>query len=250
MDTITSPEFAEFRAILTKFAPFIKELKKRLFITLLIFGLSTVAGFVYYEKIISFLIDILSLRGINIVFTSPFQFINLAISCGAATGLILCFPLLITQVLFFLKPALKNIEYRAIVLLLPFSIILFVVGFLFGAYMMKWQIELFLASSQSIGIGNVLDITKLLSTVLLTSSFMGIGFQFPIFMLILLRLGILKIPQLTRVRSWIYLGALIFAILLPIDSILADFLLALPIVLLFEATLIFARMWGTKTKES
>src|SRR5258708_2002019 len=121
---------------------------------------------------------------------------------------------------------------------LPFSFILFIIGFIFGALMMKWQIEIFLDRSIAIGIGNILDISHLLNTVVLTSALMGLGFQFPIILLILLRLGVIKHKQLSKRRLWVYLGSFIFAILLPPDSILADILLTLPLIVLFELTLI------------
>lgn len=203
-------------------------------------------GFLFYEEIIKFLINILSLRGINIVFTSPFQFINLAISCGIASGLVIVFPLLIFQILSYLKPALKGREFKMIVSFLPFSIFLFLVGFSFGFYIMKWQIQLFLEKSVSLGIGNILDISRLLSTVLLTSILMGIGFQFPIVTLLLLRIGILKPAQLSSKRLWVYLGTFFFTILLPADSILADVILTLPLIILFELTLILNRMFEKK----
>lgn len=108
---------------------------------------------------------------------------------------------------------------------------------------MKWQIQLFLAKSVSLGIGNILDISRLISTVLLISAVMGIAFQLPIIILLLSRIGIIKHEQLSKQRLWVYLGSIIFTILLPLDSILADVLLALPLVLLFELTLILIRIF-------
>jgi len=125
---------------------------------------------------------------------------------------------------------------------LPFSLFLFLTGFLFGFLIMKWQIQIFLARSVSIGIGNILDISRLLTIVLLTSAFMGIGFEFPIVLLLLMRFGIIKHQQLAQKRPWIYLGSFIFAVLLPPDSILADILLSLPLIILFEFTLLLNRI--------
>lgn len=218
------------------------EVKKRLFFTLSVFLIGMVGGFVFYEKIVKFLIGALSLNGINIVFTSPFQFINLAISCGVITGLVISFPLIISQILSFLKPALRPKEYKMILGFLPFAIALFILGFSFGAVIMKWQIEIFLGRSVTLGIGNILDISRLLSTVLITSALMGIGFQFPIVLLILMRTGILKHHQLSKQRPWVYLGSFMFALLLPPDSLIADFILTLPLVILFEFTLILNKI--------
>jgi sec-independent protein translocase protein TatC len=241
--SLVSPELT---SIINKYSPFFKEARKRVLFILSVFAVATVTGFIFYEKILKLLVNILSLKGINIVFTSPFQFINLAINCGVSVGLVVVFPLVIAQVLAFLKPALKKKEYKMIVMFLPFSIILFLIGFTFGFIIMKWQIEIFLARSVVLGIGNVLDISKLLAIVLLTSALMGIGFQFPIVLLLLMRLGLINLQQLSKKRPWVYLGSFIFAILLPPDSILADIFLSLPLIALFELTLILHRILGKK----
>jgi len=240
---VESSETSELNILINKYSPFLIDIRKRILFTLFVFAVASLSGFIFYERIIKFLIDILALRGINIVFTSPFQFINLAISCGIASGLVIAFPLLIYQTLSFLKPALRQNEFKKLVRFLPFSIILFLSGFSFGVLIMKWQIQIFLARSVSLDIGNVLDISRLLSTVLLTSILMGIGFQFPIVLLLLMRIGIIKHRNLSKQRLWVYLGSFIFAILLPPDSILADALLTLPLIILFELTLILNRIF-------
>ena len=243
MENINSSETSELNVLINKYSPFLNEIRKRIFFTLSVFAVATLSGFIFYERIIKFLINILALRGINIVFTSPFQFINLAISCGLTSGLVLVFPLLIYQILSFLKPALMGKEFKMLIGFLPFSIVLFLIGFTFGFLIMKWQIQIFLTQSVSLGIGNILDISRLLTTVLLTSIFLGIGFQFPIILLLLMRIGIIKHDKLSKQRLWVYLGSFIFAVLLPADSILADILITLPLVILFELTLILNRIF-------
>jgi sec-independent protein translocase protein TatC len=238
MENITPLKSSDLELIKIKYSPFLKEVRKRIIFILSFFAVSTVAGFIFYEDIIKFSVSLLSLEGINIVFTSPFQFINLSINCGIATGLVFTFPLLIFQVLSFLKPALKIKEFKTVVRFIPFSILLFLIGFIFGAFIMKWQIEIFLAKSVSLGIGNILDISRLLTVVLLTSAIMGIGFQFPIILLILMRIGVVSRSQISKKRPLFYLASFIFTMLLPADSIIADVLLALPLIILFELTII------------
>lgn len=240
---IDSPEI---KAALVKYSSFLAEARKRLIFTLCTFIVATLVGFFFYEKIIKFLVGILSLQGVNIVFTSPFQFINLAFSSGIACGLIVSFPLLVAQILSFLKPALKKQEFKIVIKLLPFSLLLFLAGLIFGFVIMKWQIAIFLDRSTAIGIGNILDISRLLRTVLLTSVLMGIGFQFPVVLILLLHLGVVKKQKLSKLRLWIYLGSFIFAIILPADSILADVLLALPLIIMFELTLLLSRVKKVK----
>lgn len=243
MDNIKSSQTSEQNELTSKYLPFLIEIRKRILLTLFVFSIATVIGFIFNERIIKLLINILALQGVNVVFTSPFQFINLAISCGMATGLVIVFPFILYQILSFLRPALREQEYKMIVRFLPFTIALFLIGFSFGVFIMRWQIQLFLTKSVELGIGNVLDISRLLSTVLLISSIMGIAFQFPIVILLLTRIGIIKASNLSKQRLWFYLGSFIFVALLPADSILADILLAVPLVLLFELTLLLNRIF-------
>lgn len=237
---LNSPELA---ALVKKYGPFFQEIRRRIFVVLAILVLATVVGFVFYEQIIKFLIDLFSLNGVNIVFTSPFQFINLSISCGLVTGLVAALPVLAIQIIAFLRPALKKIEYKAATRFFPLSLVLFIAGFLFGFLIMKWQIEIFVGRTESFGISNMLDISRLLTTVLLTSALMGIGFQFPFLLLLLMRFEIISRKQLGRKRLWVYLGSFFFAMLLPPDSIIADIFLSLPLIILYEFTLLFSRFW-------
>ena len=250
MEKLKSLNSSELAALIKKYSPFFKEIRKRITIVLAVFAVATFAGFIFYEKIISQLLSVFSLQGVNIVFTSPFQFINLSISCGITTGLIVVMPMLITQVIAFLGPALKKYEYKIVVRLLPFSIILFLIGFVFGSLIMKWQIQIFLNRSISLGIGNILDISNLLSTILITSSLMGIGFQFPIILLLLMHIGIINHQQISKKRPWFYLGSVLFALLLPPDSIVADIFLSLPLIFLFESTLVLKRLLDKKRDRS
>ncbi len=248
MNTISSSEASRADELITKFSPYLHELRKRVLITLSVFVVTAFIGLFYNETIIKFLVDVLSLHGVNIVFTSPFQFINLAISCALATGVVFTFPLVVFHVISFLRPALRRKELRTILKCVPIVLGLFVAGFLFGGIVMKWQIEVFLAKSVSLGIGNVLDITQLMSTVVLVSVIMGIAFQFPLVILLMVYLDVVKRAQLSKQRKWVYVGAFMFAILLPLDSIIADILLALPLVVLFEITIFISHIWERQRK--
>jgi sec-independent protein translocase protein TatC len=159
---------------------------------------------------------------------------------------VIVFPLIIFQILSFLRPALKRKEFQTVASFIPLAILLFGAGFSFGILIMRWQIQIFLTRATSLEIGNILDISRILSTVLLTAVLMGIGFQFPIILYLLMKLGVVQSTHLNKWRKWVYLGSFIFAIMLPPDSLIADFLLTLPLVILFELTLVLYYIFGRK----
>lgn len=96
------------------YMPFLMEIRKRLLFLVSIFLITGVLGFIYYEKLITLILKIFSLEGVNIVFTSPFQFVNLAITSGFSVAIVILFPLILFQFLSFLKPALREREYKTI----------------------------------------------------------------------------------------------------------------------------------------
>lgn len=229
---------------LEQYMPFLIEIRKRLLFLVSIFLITGVLGFMYYEKLITLILKIFSLEGVNIVFTSPFQFVNLAITSGFLTGIVILFPLILFQVLSFLKPALREREFKIILSLLPLSLVLFVAGFAFGVLIMRYVIILFYQKSLELEIGNFLDISALLSQILITAALMGVAFQFPIVLTVLMRLGVVTYEALTKKRLWVYAVSLIFTVLLPPTDLLSLLLLFLPLAFLFEITLLLNR-WTT-----
>lgn len=221
-----------------KYMPFLVEIRKRLFFTLAIFLIASILGFFFYEKTTRLILPLFSVSGLNIVFTSPFQFMSLAVNSGLLLGLIAVLPLLIIQILAFLKPALNPKEYKTVLMLLPISIFLFIMGFSFGVYIMRFVVILFYERSLNLNIGNFLDINRLLSSILGTGALMGIAFQFPIVLTVLMRLKIVKYQAFVKQRLWAYIVAILFAVILPPTDLLSLFLLFLPLAFLFEFTLL------------
>ena len=226
---------------MVKYLPFLVEIRKRLFFTLAVFLIATILGFIFYEKTTKLILTLFSVKGLNIVFTSPFQFVSLAVNSGLLIGFIAVLPLLIIQILSFLKPALSSKEYRTVVLLLPVSIFLFIIGFSYGVTMMKYMVGLFYEKSLSLGIGNILDVNRLFSLILITAVLMGLAFEFPIVLTVLMRLKIIKYQTLVKRRIWAHMSALLFAVILPLTDILSLILLFLPLAMLFEITLLLNR---------
>jgi sec-independent protein translocase protein TatC len=214
------------------------EVRKRLFLVISITVIATAVGFFYYDRIITLIIKLLDLKELNVVFTSPFQYFELSVNAALLIGITVAFPVIIIQLLSFLKPALQKNEYRLLVFTTPVSLMLFVGGFIFGVVMMKYTIHYFQQESAQLHIGSVLDISKFLSSIITVAMLMGLAFQFPLILTLLLQLRVISLQWLTQQRRFVYLGALLFIILLPITNVVIDFILTLPLVILFEITVL------------
>jgi len=222
-----------------RYLPYLYEIRRRLFYTAIIFVVASAVGFIFYEQIIRFIVGFFAIEGVNIVFTSPFQFINLAIQSSFIVGLIFIFPLLIYQLVAFLKPALSHKEFKQTLLLIPLSLILFITGLTYGLVVMKYTVGIFYQKSLELEIGNILDVTALLSMILLTAMLLGIAFQFPLIMTSLIKSGYAGIEFFSKKRFIFYGSSIIFAAFLPPTDLLSLVLLFAPLMVLFEVTLQF-----------
>ena len=223
----------------TRYLPYLQEIQRKLYVLLAVIFASGVLGFIYYQRILSFVLQFFNLKGITIVLTNPYQFFDLAVNTGLATGVITAFPLIIIYILRFLKPALKPREYRLLLRLVPISLILFVAGFAFGAWVMQFVINLYSQTAIDFSIGNIWDISHFFAQVIIVGLCLGLVFQLPVIMTLLLRLKIVKREVFTTKRRYAYAAILILAAVLPPNDIISLAILTTVPLLLFEVALLF-----------
>lgn len=240
LKTLDSPTL---ESSINRYYPFLMEIRKRILFIAVVYIVSGAIGFLYYERIIASILGFFNLEGVNIVFTSPFQFINLAITSALTIGTVVAFPLIVAQILSFLRPALSKKEFRIVLYLIPFSIVLFIVGFLFGFTMMRYIVSIFYEKSQQLNIGNILDVSNFLSKALLTSTLMGVAFQYPIVLILLTKFNVISIKFLQKQRIYAYSLSLVFAAFLPPTDLLSLLILTIPLVFLYEFTLILIKVF-------
>jgi sec-independent protein translocase protein TatC len=226
---------------LDRYLPYLIELQKKLIQVLVVFLVSAVIGGIYHRTILGFIMHRFDLSGINVVLTSPYQIIELAIQTGIYTGILFAIPLLIYHLLTFLKPALEPKEYKILISMIPLSIFLFFTGFMFGAWVMNFIIQIFTKAALDYSVGSMWDIGLFFSQILFSAVALGIVFQFPIVITILLRFKLIQRHHLTGNRPYVYTACLIFAAMLPPTDVFSLILLTIPLFFLFELTLILNR---------
>jgi sec-independent protein translocase protein TatC len=221
-----------------KYLPYLQEIQKKLVTLLVVILVSGVVGFLYYQKILTFILKIFNLEGITIVFSSPYQFIDLALNTGIATGVIIAFPLLIYYLLGFLKPALAPKEYRLIKNLVPLALVLFVIGFGFGAWVMQFVINIYSQTALEFDVSNIWDISRFFSQTIIMGVCLGLVFELPIIITLLIKLKIVKKETIAKNRRYVYAGIILLAALLPPNDIFSLTILTVAPLFLFELALL------------
>jgi len=225
-------------SLVTPYDSYIKELRNKFLRILVFFVIGAVGGGIFYQKILSAFMQIFTLEGINLVLTSPYQFIDLSVKTGMIIGILFAIPIFIYYLLQFIKPALKPQEFGFLLKMLPFSLVLFITGFCFGVWVVQFVIDLFSKTSSNFQVGNIWDLSEFFTEILITGLSLGFVFQLPIFLTGLIHLKITSKQVILKQRKIIYVGLLIFAALMPTTDLVSLLLLTSIPLFLFEVTLL------------
>jgi sec-independent protein translocase protein TatC len=188
----------------------------------------------------------------------PFKIINtemagqftLQMNSSLIIGIVLGFPYLLWEIWRFVKPALHENERRSASGFVFYASLLFVLGILFGYYIIAPLSVNFLANyTVSEYIVNNITIDSYLSTVATLTLGTGIIFELPIVIYILSKLGIMT-PQFMR-NSRRYATVIILiiaAIVTPTPDLFTMFTVSLPLFLLYEISIIVSGKVEKKRK--
>jgi sec-independent protein translocase protein TatC len=173
-------------------------------------------------------------------FFTPFK---LSLVCAGFIAV----PVILYQFWAFVAPGLYAHEKRMVLPLLIASTALFYIGVCFAYFVVLPLVFAFLTTTAPIGVAVMTDIAKYLDFTLTLFFAFGITFEVPIFTIVLVWTGIMTPAQLSEARPYVIVGAFVIAMFLTPPDALSQTLLAIPICLLFEAGLLFARFFIPKS---
>ena len=160
-------------------------------------------------------------------------------------GILIALPVLLYQGYAFLLPALKPMEKRVV---LPFLIlvpVLFIAGVVFSYFVVAPAAAKFLLNFNETQFNIQVRASDYYGFLLTTLLAMGLVFQIPMGVVAVTRLGIATPKQIGQNRRYAYLVLVVIAMLLPGTDPVTMLIEATPLVLLFEFSLILARLMGT-----
>ena len=174
--------------------------------------------------------------------TEPFM---TTVTLSVYGGLLLALPVILYQLYAYVLPAFSDAERRVV---LPFLLavpFLFIAGVVFAYFVVIPAATQFLLNFNASEFNIEVRAREYYSFFALTCIAVGVLFQIPIAILAVTRLGITTPQQLARNRKYAILIIAVVAMLLPGTDPVTMLISMLPLVLLFELSLILARMFGT-----
>jgi len=159
-------------------------------------------------------------------------------------------PYLLYQSWMFAAPALYKHEKKLILPLVISSTILFYTGLLFSFYIVFPVIFNFLSSVGPSSVDFAPDIQYYLDFILKVSFAFGVAFEVPIATILFIMFGITTAERLKKNRAYIIVGSFILGMILTPPDIISQFLIAIPIWLLFETGLICSKFFRVRINNS
>lgn len=218
----------------TRHLLYLEEIRVRMVRLAVTFGIFFLVGAFYSGSIIRFFISVFHFENVSVIATSPFQIINLAVDVGLFLASCAIVPFFIYHLFSFIAPAITRAEKKLFLFLLPASIVLFVLGFGYGLLILYYSFGIFSNLNAHFGIVNMWDVSTFFAQASTVSLILGVLFQFPILLTILIRLGLMKVDFLRRKRKIAYLIILAVCSLLPPPDVLSLVWESAPLLLLYE----------------
>lgn len=218
----------------------LSELRKRLIYSVVFFILGASVCYYYLDYIVTDLTN--KAPDMRFVAIAPEELIVAYLRIAFLGGIIVAAPLITMQVWLFVKPGLVKRERKYLFLSLVVGSFFFIAGIAFSYFVILPLTITFLASFQTERIASFISFSSYLSFVTNMLLSFGLVFELPILMLLLSTFGIIKVKMVTQYRKHILILILIIAAFLTPPDVVSQLLLAVPMLLLFEIGVVFARI--------
>ena len=226
------------------FSDHLLELRSRLIKVIILFGILVIGGIPFAEEIYSFvsapLINLLP-DGSSMIATevaSPFM---APIKLVVYVAILFSMPWLFYQTWMFISPGLYKNEKKFTAPLMLSTIVLFFSGIGFAFFVVCPIIFKFFISMAPDSIQVMTDISQYLSFIFKLVFAFGIAFEIPVATILLINNGITSKASLIKARPYIIILFLIIGMLLTPPDIFSQLFLAIPMWILFEIGIFFAK---------
>ena len=157
-------------------------------------------------------------------------------------------PWLLYQLWAFVAPGLYKREKKLAMPLLVSAVTLFYAGCAFSFYLVLPTVFTFLTAVTPEGVSMMTDIHAYLNFVMVIFLAFGLSFQMPVALVILTLLGWVTPDQLKEWRGYAIVGVFILAAVVTPPDVISQLMLAIPMVLLYEAGIIASQILAPRRR--
>ncbi len=188
-------------------------------------------------------------QGGSMISTEPHGPFFIPFKFAFATAFALAVPMVLYQLWAFVAPGLYKNEKSIALPLVVSSTLLFYLGIAFAYYVVFPVIFKFFIGMAPEGVAVMTDISSYMSFALKLFFAFGVAFEVPVATVLLARMGVVSTTNMAKQRPYIILGAFVLGMLMTPPDIFSQIMLAIPVCLLFEVGLFFARRLERNDKQ-
>ena len=166
----------------------------------------------------------------------------------ALVAFLIALPYVLYQAWAFVAPGLYAHERKFGLPLVVGSTVLFLLGVGFCYFFVFGKVFAFIHEFAPKSITPAPDIEAYFSFVITMFLAFGITFEIPIVVILLVRVGLVSVEKLREARPYVIVGAFVVSAVITPPDVLSQFMLALPMCILYEAGIFLARFVGTRAK--
>ena len=222
------------------------ELRKRLMIAVGSVMAVFVVLFIYPSP--SYMYDLLAQpmlaslpQGTRMIATGVITPFMVPVKVTLMAAFVVALPVVLYQAWAFVAPGLYRHEKRLALPLIVSSTLLFIAGMAFCYFVVFRTVFHFIAGFAPQSITPAPDIEAYVSFVMTMFMAFGVTFEVPVAVVLLVRTGLVSLDKLKASRGYVVVGAFVIAAVVTPPDVVSQFMLAVPLCLLFEVGLLFAR---------
>jgi sec-independent protein translocase protein TatC len=189
-------------------------------------------------------------EGAKMIATGVITPFMVPVKVTALAAFLVALPYVLYQAWAFVAPGLYEHEKRLALPLVVASTVLFLSGVGFCYFFVFQKVFAFIHGFAPKSITPAPDIEAYFSFVITMFLAFGVTFEIPIVVIVLVRMGIVTIAQLKDARPYVIVGAFVVAAVVTPPDVLSQFMLAVPMCILYEAGLFFARFVVVRREEA
>jgi len=232
----------------------LQELRKRLIFSFIAIGIGFVICYAFadtlFEILAKPLLKIMPAGG-SLIFTSVAEAFFTYMKIGFIAGIILASPFILYQIWAFIAPGLYRHEKGYIVPFVLGGSLFFILGVFFGYFVAIPVGFRFLLGYATDFIKPMPSMKEYLTFTIKFLLAFGLVFEFPVVLVLLARIGIVDSKMLAKQRRYaILLVFILAAVVTPSPDLLTQVLTALPLIGLYELSILLSKIFGKKKKKS
>lgn len=223
---------------------------------MLLFSLAVIAGcflvifLLYSKQLVQWISQPILDMNIDIIYTEVSEAFTSQLKLSFIAGAVAASPVVFFALWRFIRPALYREERLAFSLLIIVALFLFVLGVVF-AYLMVFRlaVNFFIVSGEDVATP-MLSLEKYVSFLFAFLLPFGVMFETPVVVAVLAKLGVVDAKMLSKARKFIIFGIFVVAAVLTPPDVISQCMLALPLLVLFEISIILCRFIRPRQKEA